>query len=257
MDVTKFAAGTPSWFDLMTPDVPGARRFYGGLFGWTFVLGPPEAGGYSLCKSRGLKAAGIGPLPKHAPYPSAWTMYLATDDADATAALIRASGGNVMMGPMDVMTEGRMAIAIDPSGGAFGLWQPRDHRGAEVKDEHGAMAWTELVTRDLSSAKDFYAKIMGATLEKIDAGGMDYFMVKKGDATVAGMMAFQPGMPEGIPSHWVNYVTVDDADAAVATVERLGGKIVKPAMDSPYGRFAFVSDPYGANFAVIQLPARP
>lgn len=257
MDATKFAAGTPSWFDLMTPDVAGARKFYGGVFGWTFVEGPPEAGGYNMCKTRGRKTAGMGPLPKNAPYPSAWTMYLATDDANASVDTIRSNGGTVMMGPMDVMSEGRMVVAADPTGAVFGLWQPGNHTGAEVKDEHGAMAWTELVTRDVSKAKDFYAKVMGAKFEKIDAGGMEYFMAKKGDATVAGLMAVPPGMPEGIPSHWLNYFAVDNADAAAASIERLGGKIVRPAMDSPYGRFAVASDPYGAIFAVIQLPARP
>ena len=62
------------------------------------------------------------------------------------------------------------------------------------------------------------------------------------------------GAPEGTPSHWIVYFGTADVDAAVAAVERLGGGVMQPSMDTPYGRMAFVTDPFGAPFALHQAP---
>ena len=57
-----------------------------------------------------------------------------------------------------------------------------------------------------------------------------------------------------VPPNWVVYFGVDDCDAAAAEAERLGGKTLFPAMEvENVGRFAFLQDPLGAAFAVIQL----
>src|SRR5690349_2819557 len=128
--VDKHTPGTCCWIDLMTSDTEGARRFYASLFDWSFEVGPPESGPYTICFRGGKRVAGIGPKPPGAPMPSAWTPYLATEDLDATLARIKSAGGNVAMGPMDVFEEGRMAIVSEPTGGVFGLWQPKRHTGA-------------------------------------------------------------------------------------------------------------------------------
>ena len=95
---TPWPAGTPCWVDLGVSDIPKALAFYRGLFGWDIQEGPPEAGGYALCTIGGLPVAGIGPKMGPPDMPTVWTTYLATDDADATAAKIKAAGGQVMMG---------------------------------------------------------------------------------------------------------------------------------------------------------------
>src|SRR5215218_8038251 len=105
--VQKHLPGTPSWFDLMTPDVARARAFYGELLGWSFDVGPAEAGFYTQCKVGERNAAGMGQLPPGAPFPTAWTVYFSVEDADASAARIRERGGQVVMGPMDVFDAGR------------------------------------------------------------------------------------------------------------------------------------------------------
>ena len=256
MDVSKFASRTPLWVDLMTPDLKVATKFYAGLFGWTFVEGPPESGGYNMAFLRGRKVAGMGQLPPGAPMPSAWTMYLNVDDADVAIAEIRELGGNVLMGPMDVMSEGRMVVAADPTGAVFGLWQPKNHKGTEVRDEPGAMTWHELTTRDIARAKDFYSKFLGVTYDQVPAGGMDYFIAKKNDATVVGMMGFPPGMPSTVPPHWTNVFAVANTDAAVKYAMDHGGQTLFPATESSFGRFATITDPAGAAFSVITLPTK-
>jgi predicted enzyme related to lactoylglutathione lyase len=57
-------------------------------------------------------------------------------------------------------------------------------------------------------------------------------------------------LPEGVPAHWSTYFMVEDADAALAVIVRLGGSIVQAAEDTPYGRLATVADPTGAVFKV-------
>jgi hypothetical protein len=64
----------------------------------------------------------------------AWTVYFATDDADEIARKVVASGGKVVVQPMDVMDAGRMAYFADPTGAHFAVWQARTHQGAQVVD---------------------------------------------------------------------------------------------------------------------------
>ena len=80
----------------------------------------------------GRAAAGIGPVMQEG-QPSAWTVYLASDDADATAKLIGEHGGSIFAGPMDIPGNGRMLIAADPTGGVFGVWQQTGMIGSAVR----------------------------------------------------------------------------------------------------------------------------
>src|SRR5262245_15815094 len=127
--VERHPPGTISWFDLMTPDPERARIFYAGLFGWDYQIGPAETGRYTMCLLGGRPAAGLGQMPPGASFPPAWNVYFAVDEADTFAARIKAEAGQVPMGPMDVMEEGRLAFCLDPTGAAFGIWQPRRHAG--------------------------------------------------------------------------------------------------------------------------------
>lgn len=240
----------------MTPDPEKARDFYEDVFGWTYEVGPPETGHYAMCLAGGRQAAGIGKLPEGAPFPTAWTIYFGTADAAASAAKVTELGGSVMVGPMDVMDAGRMVIAADPTGAAFGLWQPGAHKGAGVLAEPGALAWSEVSTRDAKRARDFYAALLGLTAKSLDAPGMEYYTLHRGDDTHAGVMHMGESFPAEIPPHWTAYFAVADTDDALVRIDAGGGKIFVPANDTPYGRMAIVADPFGATFAIIQPPAR-
>ena len=58
---TAWADGTPCWVDLSVADTAKASAFYVALFGWEVRPGPPEAGGYAVCRKDGRRVAGIGP----------------------------------------------------------------------------------------------------------------------------------------------------------------------------------------------------
>ena len=255
-EFTSYREGVPSWTDLMAADVAGARAFYGSLLGWEFVDGPPETGGYAICTLRGKAVAGLGGQNPDAPPQVVWTTYFATDAVEATIAKITANGGAVLMGPMDVMDQGRMAIAQDPTGAVFGLWQAGAMTGAQLANEPGSMSWNELMTRDLEAAKRFYAAVFGYEYEAVDPDGMRYEVFSTpGHGQTGGMMEAPADLPAEVPPHWNVYFSVEDVDAAVATVNGAGGRVLFGPDDTPYGRMAAVMDPQGATFTVIRPPA--
>jgi predicted enzyme related to lactoylglutathione lyase len=252
-EMTKYAPGTPSWVDLGTPDPADASRFYSGLFGWSITDGPPEAGGYRMCMLDGKPVAGLGPQ-MNTDMPPWWTTYISVADADETAAAIKADGGTVMMDPFDVLDVGRMAVAADPAGAVFSIWQPRLHAGAGIVNEPNTMCWNELTTREPQHSVEFYGAVFGWTAKLLPMPGVDYTEFHIGDRGVAGMMPMVgDAWPAEIPNHWMVYFAVDDCDAAASLVEELGGKVVVPPTDVPPGRFAVLNDPQGAVFSLIAL----
>ena len=244
-------AGTPSWFDLMTPDLEQARKFYGELFGWTYLVGPAEMGYYTMCKVGDANAAGMGLRPKDAPYPTVWSIYFKSTDIQASVESVKANGGQVTMPPMEVPNAGHMAVCMDPTGAVFGFWQDGNHTGAQVADEPGAMTWAEVSTRDGAKARDFYAKVLESSAHAM--AGMEYWTLHKGSDAKCGVMHMDDKFPKEIPNHWTVYFAVADTDAAVELIKKNGGRVNHGPFDTPYGRIAMVADPFGATFAVIKL----
>ena len=89
------APGTPCWVSLIVHGLAATQEFYSGLFGWEFRPGPEQLGPYVRALLDGKEVAGIGQLPPDRHLPIAWTTYLATEDADASAEAIRSCGGTV------------------------------------------------------------------------------------------------------------------------------------------------------------------
>ncbi|MFF4602540.1 VOC family protein [Streptomyces sp. NPDC001339] len=250
---SSYQPGTPCWVDLAAPDQQGAIDFYSGVFGWTGEIGPAETGGYSVCELHGKPVAGImaamamGGQP---PPPTVWTTYLASADADTTAQAVGDAGGTVLMPVMDVMTLGRMAIAADPTGAVFGIWQPVDFPGAGLVNEPGALIWNELNTTERSVASAFYQAVFG--IESVPVEGADHYYALHVDGRpVGGMQPMSEQMPPDTPSHWLPYFSVADTDATVHKVTAAGGAALQQPFDMMAGRMAVVTDPQGAAFAVI------
>ncbi|SFK90649.1 VOC family protein [Geodermatophilus ruber] len=246
---TPWPDGTPCWIDYGASDLDATRSFYGRLLGWEYEGGDPEYGGYLTATRNEEAAAGLGPLMNPADSPG-WTTYFATDDAQATAARIREAGGSVVVEPMEVGPMGTMAIAVDPQGNPFGLWQSGRHTGARIYNEPGALVWDEAAVEDPQAARDFYAAVFGFTFDEVP-GGEGYTTFAKGGDPLGGLGGHQPGSPKG----WTVCFAVSSTDDAVATVEAGGGTVTMAPTDTEYGRFAVVEDPWGAPFSVMQVPS--
>lgn len=243
-------AGVPCWVDLTAPDVDAAKDFYADVLGWTYQDTEAEYSGYALAEVRGTAAAGIGPQPPGAP--AAWTLYLASDDADKTAAAVAEHGGTVLLPPGDVGPLGRMFIAADPTGAAFGVWQAKTHVGAGLVNEPGGLTWEDLRSTDPDTAQAFYTAVFGYRTEQLPAAGPDYatFALAGEEAPLGGMGGMMGA--EDRPAHWLVYFGVADARGAAATAQRNGGSLLADVFDTPYGRMAGLADPAGAVFWVVQ-----
>ena len=252
MEVERYEHGVPSWVDLGTSDIKKGADFYSGLFGWQIEMGGEEVGGYSMATLRGNPVAGIGSQMN--PGPPYWTTYVSVDSAADVATKAKANGGTVIMDPMDVMDFGRMAIFADPIGAVISVWEPIKHIGAQIVNEPNSYSWSELVTTDTETSKEFYGAVFGWGHQTHGEGSpMAYTEWKVGDRSVAGMMAKPPMMPAEVPPHWGVYFAVDGTDAAMDKVKQLGGQVLMGPMDVEPGRFAVVSDPQGAVFNIITL----
>ena len=244
---TAWPAGTPCWIDIGVADMPRAKAFYSGLFGWEITDGPPEAGGYSMCEIDGQQVAGIGPKMGPADMPTFWTTYIATENATETAAKIKAAGGQVMMEPFDVMDVGRMFIATDPGGAIFGVWQAKAHTGVQLANEPGSLTWSENMSRSYEANKAFYAAVFGYQFGEI---APTYSTLDIDGRPAGGIGELGPEHADR-PAAWGTYFAVPDTDAVAARAVELGGAIVAPAFDSPYGRMAVLADDQGGEFAVM------
>ena len=256
MGQREYPAGAPSWVDVTSPDVDASVAFYGDLFGWEAVSNGPdeETGGYRMFRRDGLDVAGIGPTQAGAP-PS-WTVYVAVDDADATAKAVEAAGGSVILPPLDIpQGAGRMVVLADDQGAVSAAWQPGAHAGADVVDEPGTFVWSELACRDPEAAKAFYGAVYGWSGVTREMGEMSYttFFLGEHGRTLCGMVRMNEQWPQDIPPHWMVYLAVADCDAVAARVAELGGNVSVPPTDMPFGRFSVVADPFGATFSIIRM----
>jgi predicted enzyme related to lactoylglutathione lyase len=273
-----YIPGVPCWVDVNEPDPEAAVSFYGGLFGWEFEDAMPAGsdGRYFMGRLHGGDVAAVGSIPEGAPPMAVWNTYIWVQSADETAEKARKAGGGVISEPFDVVDAGRMAVLSDPEGGVFSVWQPKAHKGAKVVNEHGALNFNGLATRDLDGAKSFYGAVFGWSVLTLPNGLM-WTLPGYGDhleERTPGLreQMSQMGGPEGFidvvatlnpiapgdsdtPAHWSVTFAVDNADASAKRAVELGGEVVAGPLDAPWTRTAVIKDGQGAMFIASQFVA--
>ncbi|MFJ5546969.1 VOC family protein [Streptomyces sp. NPDC093225] len=252
--MTDFPEGAPCWADAMFADLEGAKSFYGDVLGWTFGESASEYGNYTQAYSDGKAVAAIVPPMPGSEGHSAWCLYLSSRDVNATAEKVKAAGGTLLMEPMQVGSFGSMMLATEPGGAVFGAWQSGDHKGFEKTGEPGSFAWAEFFSREPARTDDFLRAVFPYHAKKIDDPGMDYKVFDLGgEMPVLGRMQMGDDFPPQVPSYVCVYFAVDDCDAAVKRATDRGATLQFGPMGSPFGRFAALTDPQGANFSVIDM----
>jgi uncharacterized protein len=267
-----YIPGVPCWIDTSQRDPEAAAAFYSGLFGWELedAMPPESEGTYLIARLRGGDVAAVASISEGAPPTATWNTYVWVQSADETAANVRDAGGKTLVEPFDVMDAGRMAVFADPEGAVFCVWQAKQHKGARIVNEAGALNFNGLNTRDVEGAKTFYGSVFGWRTLTLDGGAQMWTLPGYGDHLEQGSPGLRKrmaelGAPAGfedvvanitpipddhpdIPAHWSVTFAVDDADATAAKATELGGKVIVAPFDAPWVRMTVLADPEGATF---------
>jgi uncharacterized protein len=293
-----YIPGVPCWVDLSEPDAEAALEFYGGLFGWESedVMPPSQEGSYFIArgeaaglsifdtsgKLRSGDVAAIRSIPLGAPPTPMWNTYFWVDSADEVASKVRDAGGGVVSEPLDFLDACRMAVFTDPEGAAFSVWEAREHKGARLVNDPGAVVFNNLNTRDVEGARAFYGSVFGWRTAGIGGGAEGWALPGYGDwlerehhPGLRQQMA-KAGAPEGFedvvgsiipiaddqpdtPPHWSVTFATADADATAAKAAELGGRVIVPPFDAPWStdtytiRITVIGDPQGATFTASKF----
>jgi predicted enzyme related to lactoylglutathione lyase len=242
----------PAWVDLSTTDPAAAREFYRKVFGWSTEVNPdPQYGGYGLAKVDGKDAAGIGGMMSP-DQPSAWAVYIGTEDVDALADQVTTAGGTVVAPPFDVGDQGRMSVFRDPTGAFISAWQGTRMGGFQTEGPN-TFGWAELNARGVDSALPFYQQIFGWTPKSSDSPEQPYTEFQINGESVGGATEMNPMVPAETPSYWLVYFGVSDVDGSHRTALDAGARELLSPIDFPGGRMSIVSDPQGAAFGFMTL----
>ncbi|CAN5844674.1 VOC family protein [soil metagenome] len=263
--------GVPCWVDVVATDLDEAKRFYSGLFDWTFQDAVPAdaPGSYLIATLGGQDVAAIQPAEEGDEI--AWRTYIAVDDADQTAKAVAEAGGTVTLAPADAGPGGRQAGCVDPRGAEFRLWQPRNRAGAQVVNVPGSWNFSDLQTSDPHAATTFYALLFGWEVDDVGFATMvrrpgygDHLeaTVYPDIRAVQSEVSAPPGFEDAVAwmgvkpvdraEFWQVSFTVADRDASAETAESLGGAIVSTE-DTEWTRTATVRDPQGAELVLSQF----
>lgn len=248
MKVSQHAPGRFCWAELITTDGASAREFYGSLLGCNFLdipMGPDDV--YTMIlKQRdaigGLYHDSTGDKAK-------WNSYIRVENVDEKVGVILQHGGKLIEGPFDVGVAGRMALAEDPTGAPFHIWEPKGTAGYTVIDEPGSICWNELRTNDLDAAMKFYAAVFGYTY-KVEETPFHYVEIHLDGVSSGGMMKIRPGMA-GMPPHWYIYFAVANCAEALDVGVSKGGSIsLEPREIQGIGYIAGLIDGQGAAIGI-------
>ncbi|MBM4111857.1 MAG: VOC family protein [Phycisphaerae bacterium] len=253
------------WNELHTRDEAGAARFYPAVVGWKAHACPSVPGGMKYTewvRRDGAHIGGMAAMPAGVPkeVPANWMIYINVPDVDACCAKATSLGGRVIKSGFDVPNVGRLAVIADPTGAVFSVIKGVGDCGKRVpQDATGSFCWEELLTSDPAAVRRFYGSLFGWKTSVMSFPDFEYtlFWLKDGDpekkqGCIGGMMKIKAEWGN-VPPNWLTYIAVDDVDATAAKATKEGGTLCAPPMDIPnVGRFAIVTDPGGATFALFK-----
>ncbi len=247
--------GKVVFVELVTPDLAAAKRFYGGLFGWSFQ----DAGGgvnrFTQASVAGRVVAGIVQRTMPSGRRPAWLTFMAADDAGKAAALATQSGGKLLFEPHRIANLGEEAILADPQGAVFAVLASGSGDPPDLLAEAGEWIWSSLITTDPDAGAGFYKSLFGFDVFNLpDAQDARHLILASENYARASVNPIPPSRPNAHP-RWVSYVRVEDAAAMAARVGAMGGRVVlPPQLDRQGGKIALVADPQGALFGLLEWP---
>lgn len=242
--------GSFCFAEVHTPDVEGAQRFYGELFGWTAV-GVPGASDYFMFQLQGKDIIAL----RRSPSPQRLVGYVHVENVDDTVARAKELGATVATPVFDTPAIARTCVLADPEGATFGLWEPRGHGGAHVQNHTGTMWWVELLARDIKAARRFYMELFGWSCGETQKYGIDLTIFKVNDESVASAGEYRPEW--GVTQRWHVFFAVDDWVTAVKRTMAMDGELEFWRDVPNAGRLGIIRDPAGARFCIMRPNPAP
>lgn len=260
MSDQKITTGSFYWIDFATPNPEKMKIFYQRVFNWQYSDNPmPDGSVYIMISAAdGGSVGGLFRMPEEmrkAQVPPHINNYIAVESMDKVVENAKNLGATIKAEPFDVFDYGRMAVLIDPTGATFSLWQTKSTDDEEImakRETHGMFCWQELMTTNVDQAANFYKKLFGWNLQKLDAKSMKYTVIKNQKTDIGGMTMLMPEMKD-LPSHWSTYFTTTNLDETVRIIKDNGGNIMTGPQDIPEtGKFAICQAPDGTVFCLFQ-----
>jgi len=250
--------GKVVWADLVTPDLAGAKRFYGALFGWTFRA-VPGASNYALALLDDEPIAGMfqKALPAGQSKQPAWLTFIAVRDVDAAQQEAVQHGGKVLSNSHNYPHRGRQAVLADPDGAVFAVLAAEGGDPPDYLAAPGEWIWSSLLVADPKQETAFYKSLFGYDVYDLasEGGGSDdaqHYVLSSDNYARSGLNALPHDSMRRRP-HWLNFVRVTSATDTAKKAVDLGGRVlVAPRIDRHGGYLAVLADPSGAPFGVME-----
>ena len=241
-------SGRPCWIDITVTNADDRERlvaFLCGVFGWTFESSGPDMGFYTMLREDGVDVAAVGQQETGR---SRWITFLSSPDIDAATARVRDCGATVVLEPVAIMRAGSMAVAVDPTGAVFGLWQPDLFAGFPEVVAPGCPEWFHHGSQDPDAAARFYAESFD--LEVIPTDG-DVIVGRDGRGYFSLGRNISGNAPDLRP-----VILVDDLVDVEARITQAGGEIYASHVEVSGGFATTFADPVvGAPLIVsVNLP---
>jgi predicted enzyme related to lactoylglutathione lyase len=249
--------GKVIFLELVTPDVAGAKQFYGRLLGWTFRDIAADGTAYAEASLDGRPVAGLvqRPMPPGQRRQPAWLSFFAVEDVDAAVKVALERGAKLLFPAQSFPKRGREAVLADPQGAVFAVLASTSGDPPDFLAAPGEWIWSSLITTDPDADAAFYQALFGYEIFELPAEAGAWHLLFASQNYARASDNSLPQQAPHLPPHWLNFVRVEDATKAAAQAVALGGQVlVEPHLDRQGGKLAVVADPQGAPFGLLEWP---
>lgn len=242
------------WRDLMTHDIPSVKKFYSGLFDWTYLDIGKSDNDYTVVLHDGKPIAGMFKLrdvDAKQNY-SQWISYLSVADMNQAVNYIKASGGKIYRDPFALPNRGTISFVFDSQQAILALVKSSSDDPVDRDPVYNQWFWSELWTNDVQNSVKFYTELFGYNERTFDTRAENqYHVLEIKSKPRAGVIKIPF---ENVKPHWMPYIAVKDPSEIVKKVEQLGGTVYLGTEGIAGNNAAIIADPSGAVFTVQKWP---
>jgi uncharacterized protein len=239
------------WADLVTDNVPAARKFYSQLFGWSFR----QIGDYVIVCNDDRPLGGMfqRSRPTDQSAQPRWFGYISVSSVERAKRTVIKSGGRVLLEPQQFPERGEQAVFADTEGAMFGVVKSSSGDPEDFLADPGDWIWIQLLSHDAKKASEFYRVVGGYEIVENTTTnrGSDYVLTSEGYAR-ATVRTIQTTNAKVQPT-WLPFVRVKSVAETVAQARQIGGKVlIEPSPELLNGSLAVIADPTGAAIGVLE-----